>query len=180
MTGPPIPVAPFFPAGYGPVPGDFNGWVQSPLSALTGKVVFRAERAAALTLPTNTTSGSLVTLDSILEDPYGGWSASSGSWTAPWSGWYAVRWQATAASVPNAELRARVILATSVQWEGSTSWSNSSGLTVSPLEVPLAWIAGQDSVTFRVFCQVTSTPATFAVGTTTGQRCQAEIMWISS
>lgn len=173
------PVAPFFPAGYGPQPSDFDGWVQAPLAALTGKVVFRAERDAALNLPTNSTSGSAVTFDTIFEDPYGGWSASASSWTAPWSGWYAVHFTASAVNVSGGEVRARIVLASTVQWEGGTSWTNSSGTALSCLEIPLSWIGGQDYITFRIFCGV-SGPSSFNVATTAGQRCQAEIMWIGS
>lgn len=174
------PVAPFFPAGYGPQPSDFDTWVQAPLAALTGKVVFRAERAGALSLSTNVSPGAVVPFDSILEDPYSGWSPGADAWTAPWSGWYAVHFSASAGSVSGGELRPRIVLAasTNVQWEGSSSWTVTSGLTIACLEAPMVFIGGTDAVSFRIDCQASA--GSFTVGTNAGQRCQAEVIWIGS
>jgi hypothetical protein len=80
------PVIPQFPAGYGPFAADFNGWVQSTMGFLTQDIVFRAERHASQTIPTNTTTK--IQYDTVLEDPYSGWNASTFEWLAPYTGWY--------------------------------------------------------------------------------------------
>jgi hypothetical protein len=170
------PMTPAFEAGYGPLPADFDGWVQTPLSDLTGKVVFRAERTGSLSLSTNTPA--LVTFDSILEDPYSGWSAGSGSWTAPWSGWYAIRFTASAVNVSSGELRPMFIVAGTQDWVGGSSWTNASGLALACVDVPIAFIGGQDAATFRIYCAAAA--GSFNVATTAGQRCQGEIMWIGN
>jgi hypothetical protein len=82
------PAIPVFPAGYGPLPSDMDNWIQSPLGFQTQGIVFRAERHASQSLaaPGNTT----ILWDTVLEDPYSGYSSGSGEWTAPYSGYYAV------------------------------------------------------------------------------------------
>ena len=80
------PLIPVFPAGYGPLPSDFDTWVQASFGFLTAQVVFRAEMRTTQTLNGFTP----ILYDTILEDPYSGWNASSHVWTAPFSGWYEV------------------------------------------------------------------------------------------
>lgn len=80
------PLIPVFPAGYGPLPADFDTWVQGSFGFLTAQVVFRAEMRTTQTLNGFTP----ILYDTILEDPYSGWNASSHVWTAPFSGWYEV------------------------------------------------------------------------------------------
>lgn len=88
MTHPAPPAVPVFPAGYGPVPADFNGWVQSSLTFLTNRITFRADQGAVQ----NIASGGAVILryDTVIEDPYGGWDAANFRWLAPFTGWYEI------------------------------------------------------------------------------------------
>lgn len=86
---------PFFPAGYGPSPGDMGSWIQGSFAALTVPALFRGEQTVAQAL----TAGMVnpLSIDTVLEDPTGGWSqvAVAGvqpafSWLAPLTGWYEV------------------------------------------------------------------------------------------
>lgn len=86
---------PFFPAGYGPSPGDMGGWIQGSFSAAAQPTLFRGLQTIAQAL-----TGSAVnplSIDDVLEDPTGGWSQVSVpgvqpafSWLAPLTGWYEV------------------------------------------------------------------------------------------
>lgn len=100
------PSAPVFPAGYGPVTQDFENWVRRPLGYCTEQTVFRAEQAAGGGQALTASTWNPLAYDTILEDPWGGWSATStatqaaNSWLVPWTGTYRItfRWCALASS----------------------------------------------------------------------------------
>lgn len=79
---------PVFPAGWAPSDSDMTGWVTNPLSFCTSGVVFQAEQTATQSLTANTYSGNTITFDTVIEDPYSGWSPITDQWTAPQTGWY--------------------------------------------------------------------------------------------
>lgn len=93
QSPPPVPV---FPAGYGPVTGDFTGWVQNPFSFLTGGVVFRGHQQVSGGQALTGGSYTIISYDTIDEDPYSGWSAAgtgsqpANSWLAPYTGSYEI------------------------------------------------------------------------------------------
>jgi hypothetical protein len=87
MTNYAPPTIPAFPAGYGPLPADMDGWIQSTLGFCTNLVVFRAERHAAEAC---TAGFNTIEFDTVLEDPFSGWSTSTYSWLAPYTGWYEI------------------------------------------------------------------------------------------
>lgn len=178
MVLPTDPQTPIFPAGYGPLPADFDGWVQTPLSFLTGKVVFRGELSTATTW-TNS-ANTLIPFNTIDEDPYSGWSSGSHSWTCPagCSGTYVVTMTVSAA--PSADtttsMRAVVDLNSNSLWtiaEGQTS-SSQNNLTCG--SVPVQLYGGQDVLTFFTFW---TSSANGAAVTTSGQRTTAEVTWFS-
>ena len=80
------PLIPVFPAGFAPQASDMNNWIQDSFGFLTAQVVFRAEMRTTQVLNGFTP----ILYDTVLEDPYSGWNASSHVWTAPFSGWYEV------------------------------------------------------------------------------------------
>ena len=80
------PSIPVFPAGFSPQAPDMDNWIQDSFGFLTAQVVFRAEQHTTQTLNGFTP----ISYDTILEDPWSGWNASSFVWLAPFSGWYEV------------------------------------------------------------------------------------------
>lgn len=90
----PPPAEPVFPAGYGPVTADMQAWAAQVLGYCANGIIFRAEQTTGQSL----TGGTYAPLryDSVLEDPFSGWSptATSGqaawSWLAPWTGVFRV------------------------------------------------------------------------------------------
>ena len=137
------PAVPGFPAGYGPLPADFNTWVQATLGFLTTSVVFRAEQTSAQTIGTGLTT---LTFDTVLEDPYSGWAPGTNRWTAPYTGLYHVTVSCSIAT-------AAIIFQTSLEVTGTTQYETTdvtlSGLTLgggnAAAIVPL--IGGSDYVT---------------------------------
>jgi hypothetical protein len=82
------PPAPAFPAGAGELPAGMNSLVQAPLGFCTQGIFFRAEQHTAQTV--SATTFTIVTYDTIPEDPYSGWNATSHRWLAPYTGWYEI------------------------------------------------------------------------------------------
>lgn len=89
MSLPAPPSTPVFPAGYSPVPADFDSWVQGDLGFLTGSIVFRGKQTVQQAI-TPAATFVVLSLDTVLEDPYSGWNASLNRWAAPYTGWYEV------------------------------------------------------------------------------------------
>ena len=174
MTGT-DPVVPAFPAGYGPLPADFNGWVQAPFQFLTTRVVFRAEYHGVTTL-----TGSLyntVPYDTILEDPYSGWNASSHVWACPagCSGLYEVSMTGLGASAGNATTAFEVALYLdgSLYYEASTDWAVNGHASGTCGTTVVSMIGGVDSVSGRIW-----TNTTVNTTGTAGQYPTIEIMWL--
>jgi hypothetical protein len=89
MTTPAPPSNPVYPAGYAPVTADFNSLIQTPMQFTTGKIIFRVNQQTTQSV---SSSGGYVTLkfDTVIEDPYAGWSSGSYEWVAPYDGLYEV------------------------------------------------------------------------------------------
>lgn len=85
----PQAMIPAFPAGAGPLPATFAGWVQQPFQFLTQQPVFRAiQQLAGGQALTSATFDPLQvggTAGDILEDPYAGWSTTTTATQAAWS-----------------------------------------------------------------------------------------------
>jgi hypothetical protein len=78
--------------GYGPQQPAMNALVATPFTFWLQRVVFRASQ---VTTPTTLPSSGAVTkiiYDQVLEDPFSGYNAVTGAWTAPagCSGWYLI------------------------------------------------------------------------------------------
>ena len=91
---PPVPV---FAAGYSYLNTDFNTLIQDSLGFCTTGIVFRADQESGnQSLSSSGSGNNVITYDTVLEDPYGGWSATATgsqlahSWLAPYTGWYEV------------------------------------------------------------------------------------------
>jgi len=88
----PAPDVPFFPAGYAPSAADFASWWMNNAGFHQNKVVFRGSQTVTATTLPDTEAITLIKLDTISEDPYSGWNASTWAWTPPagYSGWYEI------------------------------------------------------------------------------------------
>lgn len=179
----PVPAVPQVPAGWKPVQADLDLWVTDSFSFLSQPANFRAQRAAAQSL----TGGgySLLQLDTVLEDPYSGWSATATATQPAWSwlcpagcgGWYEATLSAFTASQGSGT--ANVVLAAlalnGILWQyGADDWAVASAPSGSsgPVQVPLlpgdyvqAWVFATASV---------STP------TTAGELPAMELAWVST
>lgn len=171
MTGLPIPSPPVFPAGYGPVTSDFTGWVTNSLGFCTRGVMLRAEQQTTQAIAANTQT--IVSFDTVLEDPYGGWNAGSNSWLAPVSGWFEVTCTLVTASA-SGTLTNTVFVDSATQYAASAVSvpSTNPGGACSSFWVPL--IAGTDFVQIRLNMTAATT-----TDSGNGQRSTLEISFVS-
>lgn len=182
----PAPSIPDFIAGFGPQQPDFqNLWVNA-LAFFQQRVIFRAtQTTTATTLPS---SGAVTTIayDNILEDPYGGWSASTHKWTAPagLSGWYQVT--VTVWVAPPAALQ--VVLSPYVG--GSAAYNPNSGVELAGVTVPTAiaagvegtwalWLTGGQDATWGAGA-IANSSSNVLTSLTAGQNSSIEIVWLGS
>lgn len=181
MSLPRAPVVPQIPAGWDATQADFDSWVTTPFSALASPPGFRGELHAATPL-----SGTvLAPLDTVLEDPYGGWSAvatsaqAAHSWLCPegWTGWYDVSatgaW--TAGGDATEVMHAHLYLNGTVWARGGTGWmppgraGGSSGGYIVPL------VGGQDYLQLYLY-----STASVNAPATAGEYPSLDLTWISS
>jgi hypothetical protein len=182
MTLPPAPAVPQIPAGWKPVQADMDSWVTTPFSFLAAPAVFRGQLQAA---GTAASGWRLMQLDTVLEDPYTGWSATltasqpAFSWLCPagCSGWYEVSVTGHTANQGGAADTAAVAVyldgslyseAAALQAPNGTP-SGCSGAVMVPL------LAGIDYLQMFLF-----STASVAAPATAGQFPTMEIAWISS
>jgi hypothetical protein len=179
----PAPAVPQIPAGWKPVQADFNLWVGNSFSFLSQPANFRAQ----LTVGQALTGGafSVIDFDSILEDPYGGWSASGTgsqpafSWQCPAGagGWYDITISGFGASQGSGtanQLATGLMLNGSLWQLGSDDWAVPSAPSGSSGTVQVPLLPG-DYVQAAVFATVGTTAPT-----TAGQLPAMELCWVSS
>jgi hypothetical protein len=176
----PVPAVPQIPAGYGPLPADLALWVTDPFTYLATPATFRGQLQGSEGLA----GWTLAALDTVLEDPYGGWSATATgsqpahSWLCPagCAGWF----DATLSGFTGNQGSSSAQTATSLYlngslWQyGSDDWAvngTDSG-TSGAVQVPL--LPG-DYVQLYVYSTVSvNTPGT------AGQYPSIELSWVSS
>lgn len=179
----PAPPVPQVPAGWGPVQADMDLWVTNSFSFLSQPANLRASRAAAQPL----TGGSfnVVQFDTIAEDPYSGWSATTTANQPAWSwlcpagcgGWYEASLSAQAASQGSGttnQLVAAIALNGTVYQYGSDDWAPASapGGSSGPVQVPM--LPGDYLQMWVLTTASVSTP------TTAGELPAFELTWVSS
>lgn len=178
----PAPAIPQVPAGWRPSQADMDLWVTRPLSFLAQRANLRVQ----LTGGQSFTGGALNTIhfDTVLEDPYGGWSATvtgsqlAFSWLCPpgCAGWYEVTLRAFTGN--QASTTAQVIPALALNgtlWQyGGGAWAVSGGDTgaAGAVQVPLS---PGDYVQALILPSVSTTAPT-----TAGQLASMELTWVSS
>jgi hypothetical protein len=177
------PAIPQIPAGYGPLAADLTAWVTTPFTGLTAGALFRGNLQAGQAL----TGGieTLADLDTILEDPLGGWSAVATasqpafSWLCPagWSGWHEIclvastRAQGTTTSQIDAEVWVSGSLYQVAALGAGVNANGGGACGVVP--VPLT--GGSDYVQMYIF----STNSVLTPSTA-GQYPSMEIAWVST
>ncbi len=179
----PAPPVPQVPAGWHPVQADFDLWVTDSFSFLSQPANLRVQRAAAQSLGGG--FFNVIDFDTVLEDPYGGWSAVATGSQPAWSwlcpagcgGWYEATLTAQAASQGSGttnQLVATIALNGALWQYGSDDWAVASAPSGSNGPVAVPMLPG-DYVQMWVFStQSVSTP------TTAGELPSFELCWVSS
>lgn len=179
-----FPVVPQFPAGYAPVVGDFDTWWYQTASFLQNKIVARlAQTTATTSLPTSGAQ-TLITLDTALEDPYSGFSASTHYWTPPtgYSAWYGVT-----ATLQMNNTTALIDVSPALSIQSSPAYSS---FTPQVLQISTSGNGGA-SITYRVYLNggvqsvgltagLFNASAAISTSITAGQQSTLEIVWISN
>lgn len=182
MTGT-APAPPQIPAGYAPFQADMNAWITAPFTFLATKAMFRGQLQGSQALTAN--ANTLAKLDTVSEDPYGGWSATATGSQAAWSwlcppgcsGWYEITLTAMTASQGVATSAVGGVLYVDGAEYQRASMSpgvngNTSG-SAGPVLVPL--LGGVDYVQFYIYSlEGVNTPAT------AGRYPSMEVAWIGS
>jgi hypothetical protein len=155
-------------------------WITDSFSFLATAPVFRAQLQGTEAL----SAWTLAKLDTILEDPYGGWSAvSTGSqaafsWLCPpgCSGWYEVTMTAEAgAQAGTSNVWTAIYLDGTPYQVGSASLGDTFNTSGSSGGVPVPLVGGADYVQMYIFSTSNvNTPAT------AGRYPTCEIAWLST
>ena len=166
----PAPGAPVFVAGAAPQVSDMTSLVTTPFTFCSVGVAARLEQRTVQAIAATTLT--VISFDTVLEDPYSGWNAGSNSWLAPFSGYFEVTLTVGTAAV-NGTVAASVVVTGNQYTMGeiATPSTNEGNATCSFI-VPM--IAGFDFIQGEVF-------ATSAVNTSTnvGLRSCMEIRFVS-
>ncbi len=182
----PDPSVPDFLAGSGPQQSDMQSLWVNPAAFFQQRVIFRASQTAGVTNLPGAGTYTTIAYDTILEDPYSGWSSGAHNWTAPagYSGWY----QATCTVFVQAPGASGVGL--KIQYLVASAGTGTLTCTILPSAAPGAgeatWyfylFGGQDAVSVQAGVQNAS-GILGGVNTSdspAGQVSTFELCWISS
>jgi hypothetical protein len=170
---------PDFIAGYGPQQSDMTSLWSDAAAFFQQRVVLRvSQTTTATTLPS---SGATTTIafDNVIEDPYGGWSASTHKWTPPagGTGWYlaTLTVRVVAAAANGWDLAA--IVATPVASypvaEAAIGSGSGSGVAGSAY---VYLVGSQDDVFGQAYTAAAT--ASLATSLTAGQQSTLEVCWV--
>jgi hypothetical protein len=179
MTGT-VPAVPQIPAGWDPVQADFNAWVTTPFTFLASRVMFRGQLQAAEAL----SGWTLAQLDTILEDPYGGWSATvtgsqaAYSWLCPagCSGWYEITMTGeTNPQTGTSEVWTALYVDGTAYQVASGSLGDTGNTSGSSGSIMVPLLGGSDYVQMYIYsASAVTAPAT------AGRYPAMEVSWLSS
>jgi hypothetical protein len=172
------PSVPDFLAGVGPQQSDMQSlWVNAATFYRT-RVVFRATQTSTATTIPDTGAYTTIAFDTILEDPYSGWNATSHHWQAPagYSGWYLATACVFVVTAPVQSIIAINILGSAqVEPASAISCTGQAGVTCADY----AFLAGgQDALTVQGALLNSSSSVTTSLNT--GYTSTFEVLWISS
>jgi hypothetical protein len=170
---------PSFLAGYAPEPSDFDNWIQTPFSFLTERVVARIWQTGSGQSMVGGSYNALF-LNTVLEDPYGGWSTvGSGSqvpysYLVPYDGWYNVTIIGAIAAVA-AHLEPCLTLSGVTLYEMGGGSTPASQVGVIAANIKIACIGGLDYIAPTLWCSANATTSV-----TPGRNSAIQITWISN
>jgi hypothetical protein len=167
----PTPAIPVFIAGFAPQTADMNALIQSPFQFCTDSVNFRCEQTSGQAVAASTLT--VITFNSVLEDPYSGYSSGTGAWTAPFSGNYEVLLTVGYGTV-NGTCASSILVSGTTQYtlnEIATPSTN-QGYSTCSFIVPM--IGGLDFIQGQAFASASTN-----LSTAVGLRPSMEIKFIS-
>lgn len=178
----PPPVVPDILAGFGPQQADMAGlWVE-PASFFQNRIVARVSQTSTTTSLPSSGNATTVAFDTVIEDPYSGWSAGSFNWTPPagYSGWY----QVTLTVIVSAPGATGVTLQLNLLYGGVSTGKISGCLQPNATggcsgEFLIYLTGGQDAVAGQAAVK-NSGSAVSTKDTPAGQQSTMEIVWIST
>lgn len=173
-----VPAVPVFPPGYQPQNADFTLWWFDTAAFLETKMAFRGDQENAATTIPDTGAVTTIGLDTAIEDPYGGFNATTHLWTPPagYSGWFDVCYTLrTAAQAANGMLQ--IVMAGTYSYAiDQALGSTSTGAGISA-QFRCYLVGGQDSI--GLAAQLKNATANLNTSITAGLRSTMEIMWTS-
>jgi hypothetical protein len=181
MSSVPFPSVPDWIAGFGPQQSDMYSLWTSPAAFFQNRMVLRVSQAStSQNLPS---SGALttITFDTVLEDPYSGWNATSHSWTPPTGlfGWFQVTLTVWVSSPGlGVVLEVGTLTATSVDSLALCDIICNSGQGGAEGTYFVYLNGGQDNVAGQA--KVMGASGAVATDVTAGQNSTMEIVWLCS
>jgi hypothetical protein len=177
----PSPSVPDFIAGYGPQQSDMYSLWTGPATFFQNRMALRvSQTSGTTTLPS---SGALTTIqfDTVLEDPYGGWSATHHWWTPPAGlyGWFQVT--LTVWAVPtalNVVLELGTLLSNVIPSLALCDIVANNGVSGATGTYWVYMSGGQDNVAGQA--RVLNASANVPTNLTAGENSTMEIMWLAT
>jgi len=172
------PVTPVFNAGYGPYASDFNTWIYQTFSFFQNKVVLRVSQTTTATSLPDSGAVTTIAYDTVLEDPYSGWNASTHLWTPPsgYSGWYQATITIRTVTLSNLVML-RPVFAGTYSYALTTVQGNSNAGAGVSATFTVYLVGGQD--TLGAACSLLNSGSAVNTSLTAGQESTLEIIYLS-
>lgn len=181
MTTFPPPVVPVFQPGFCPQQADFTSLWQNTAAFFQNRVVARVSQTTTPTTLPSSGALTVIGFDTVLEDPYSGWTGSpSFQWGPPagYSGWYQVTITVRTGFATSVDLYVYLntpALGASAPVTGAQLASNVSAGASGTFTTYL--VGGQDAVQGAARLQNSS--ANVGTSLTAGQQSTLEVVWLS-
>jgi len=173
------PSVPDFIAGYAPQQPDFQSYWTGPSTFFADRIIARVSQQSSTTSIPDSGTATTILFDTVLEDPYSGWDASTHSWVAPagYSGWYmaTLRVAVTGASANTA---LSLQFSTSYQTYPNLVYQAIPGEGVASVSQYVYLIGGQDGI--AGLAAIHNSGSALSTVTTTGLYPAMEVVWIMS